>query len=241
MPRYSIVVPAYNEARYLPDTLAALRTAMAEQPLPGELILCDNDSTDDTAQLAADAGATVVHEPHRQIARARNAGAAAATGDYLIFVDADTTISSDLLRQALDHLQSDRIAYGGTTVAFPPDTPRDIVRYANLWNWLSRTFTWACGAFVFTRRDAFFKVGGFDERYYASEEIHLSKRLKKWARRHDRKGLILDTPIVTSARKADWFTRRRMLFMLIRFALWPPRARSREECWLWYQRPDEDG
>lgn len=90
---YSIIVPAYNEEDCLPGTLAYLGRAMAGVPdAAGEVVVVDNASTDRTAAIASRWGARVVFEPHRQIARARNAGAAAARGGRLIFVDADTHV-----------------------------------------------------------------------------------------------------------------------------------------------------
>jgi len=61
------------------------------------MIVCDNNSTDRTAEIARAAGAIVVYEPVNQIARRRNCGAAAATGDWLIFVDADSIRAPDCL------------------------------------------------------------------------------------------------------------------------------------------------
>ncbi|MEK6246435.1 MAG: glycosyltransferase family A protein, partial [Pseudomonadota bacterium] len=63
-----------------------------------ELIVCDNNSTDDTAGIARAAGARVVFEPHNQISRARNRGAAGAAGEWLVFVDADSSPSPGLFR-----------------------------------------------------------------------------------------------------------------------------------------------
>ena len=71
---YSIIIPAYNESRYLPDTLENIHQAMASIRLQGEVIVTDNNSTDNTAELAQQQGATVVFEPVNQISRARNAG-----------------------------------------------------------------------------------------------------------------------------------------------------------------------
>jgi len=73
----SVIVPAYNEAKLIEGTLAAIREAtgvLAERGWETELIVCDNNSTDATAELAAAAGATVVFEPVNQISRARNRG-----------------------------------------------------------------------------------------------------------------------------------------------------------------------
>ena len=99
---YSIVVPAYNEAELLPRTLTALRRVLDAIPhLRGEIVVANNNSTDRTAAVAAAHGARVVFEPINQISRARNCGAAAALGRYLIFVDADTIASPELVAAAL--------------------------------------------------------------------------------------------------------------------------------------------
>ena len=79
--KISIVVPAFNEERLLGESLAQIKSAaraFAPRGWDFELIVCDNNSTDRTAEIARVAGATVVFEPVNQIARARNSGAAAA-------------------------------------------------------------------------------------------------------------------------------------------------------------------
>ena len=91
--RLSLIVPAFNEERLLPSSLACIQTASVAFTAAGwatELIVCDNNSTDRTAAIAAAAGARVVFEPINQISRARNAGAAQASGDWLLFIDADS-------------------------------------------------------------------------------------------------------------------------------------------------------
>jgi len=239
-PDFSLIVPAYNEAELLPATLARLHQCMAAlAPRQGEVIVVDNASTDGTAELARAAGATVVSEAHRQIARARNVGARHSQGRYLVFVDADTLISPALLRLALETLDGGRIAYGGAPVRFDQPGGLHVRLLTGLWNALSRLFTWPCGAFIFCRRDGFEAIGGFDERYYASEEIHLAKGLRRWCRRHGCRGRILREPILTSNRKARWFSSWRLLGMLARFALVPGSIRQREACWMWYERPGD--
>src|SRR5881397_2863013 len=83
-----------------------------------ELIVCDNNSTDRTAELARAAGARVVFEPVNQISRARNAGAAAASGDWLVFVDADSRPSPGLFAELAGAIASGQVLGGGSTVAF---------------------------------------------------------------------------------------------------------------------------
>ena len=118
--KLSIIVPAFNEERLLPHSLASIKTAADAFTAAGwdaELIVCDNNSTDRTAEIARAAGATVVFEPVNQIARARNRGAAAANGDWLLFVDADSYPSRALFEDARRAMESGCLA-GGATVAF---------------------------------------------------------------------------------------------------------------------------
>jgi glycosyltransferase involved in cell wall biosynthesis len=102
--KLSVIVPAFNEERLLPATLVNLK----ERVPPFELIVCDNNSTDRTAEIARAAGATVVFEPVNQISRARNRGGAAATGEWLLFVDADSLPGRELLRETLEAIASGR-------------------------------------------------------------------------------------------------------------------------------------
>ena len=84
--KVSVIIPAFNEELLIRDTLSAVQGAMAAFSRRGweaELIVCDNNSTDRTAEFARDAGASVVFERFNQIARARNAGAKAATAQIL--------------------------------------------------------------------------------------------------------------------------------------------------------------
>ncbi len=239
-PDYAIIVPAYNEEGYIRPTLARLQACMGEiDGYAGELIVVDNDSTDGTATLVREMGVRVVHEAHRQIARARNAGAAASSARFLIFVDADTLITTELLRHTLATLTEQPICYGGTAVIFDQPVTGFIGASIRSWNRLSRTMTWACGAYVFCRREAFEEVGGFDEKLYAAEEIRLCRKLRQWGRRHGMRGVILKEPIVTSMRKAEWFSTWRMVKMVLMLAVMPYGLRRRDACWLWYERPEK--
>jgi glycosyltransferase involved in cell wall biosynthesis len=89
-PSLSVVVPAHDEADELPATLAGLHAGLMSAGVEYEIIVVDNASMDSTARVAVEAGARVVHEPYRQISRARDTGAAQARGEWLLFVDADT-------------------------------------------------------------------------------------------------------------------------------------------------------
>src|SRR5689334_13071045 len=116
----SVVVPAFNEASALPNTLAHL--AVATQRLREaagaavEVIVVDNGSTDGTADIARASGATVVCEPVHNIARVRNTGARAARHDTLVFLDADTLVPPDLL-VAITQAMADPRCIGGAVDA----------------------------------------------------------------------------------------------------------------------------
>ena len=200
-----------------------------------ELIVCDNNSSDRTAEIARAAGAKVVFEPHNQISRARNRGAAAASGEWLLFVDADSTPGRDLFEDLREAIDGGLVLGGGSTVAADQDslTVRAVL---GLWNALSRSLRWAAGAFVYCRRDAFIEVGGFSEELYAAEELDLSARLKRVARAQGREFRILHRhPLRTSARKLHLYGWRELSVVAGRFLLHPRRVlRSAKDCSPWY-------
>jgi glycosyltransferase involved in cell wall biosynthesis len=236
-PSLSVVVPAHDEADELPATLAGLHAGLTSAGVEYEIIVVDNASMDSTARVAVEAGARVVHEPYRQISRARDTGAAQARGEWLLFVDADTWPSADLLAAALGHLEAGACG-GGARVAMDA-LPNRMYRWGvAAWNRLARWMRLAAGCFVFVRRDAFEAVGGFDTRYFAGDEVILSRRLSRWGRAQGRPFVIIDDPpVATSARKAEWFSPGWHLLTLLMVVLCPPVMRSRRLMWFWYWRP----
>lgn len=233
---YSIIIPAYNEEDFLPATLERVREVMERIDYKGEIIVADNNSTDRTAEIAESFGAKVVFEPHRQISRNRNTGARASEGRFLIFLDADTLIEENLLLDSLKALESGEVCAGGTTVRMDSDK-KAVTRTVNFWNFLSRRMHWACGAYVFCLREAFESVGGFSEEVYISEEIFLSRKLRKWGKPKGLKMIIFDKQIQSSARKVEWYTLAQTLKMLLMIFIFPFLIRSRWACGYWYERP----
>jgi len=236
-PELSIIVPAWNEADGLPRTLDNLQRITAGTARPCEIIVVDNASTDATPEIARAHGARVVHEPERQISRARNAGAAVARGRYLLFVDADTWPDAELLAETLRALDSGRICGGGAVVTFD-DLHHAVYRAgARAWNRLSRLLSLAAGCYIFCTREAFAGVGGFSERVYGGEEVWLSRAMRRWGRRHGQRFVVLDTPVQSSGRKAEWFGPLQQALVVSQVLLLPWTLRSRRLCWFWYTRP----
>ncbi|TVP82262.1 MAG: glycosyltransferase [Puniceicoccaceae bacterium] len=241
-PTYSIIIPAYNEAEELPETLAAIRHAMAGVQAPGECIVVDNNSSDDTRAVALQHGADkVVHEPINQIARARNAGAAQSAGRHLIFIDADTRIPPELLPEALRQLDTGQSVGGGSVIKFEGEVSLIGRLGIGLWERISRLTRTAAGSFLYCQRDAFEAIGGFDQSLYASEEVRFSRQLKKWGKSRGLSFQILDqAPAMTSARKLKWYSGPQILGWVGLMVIMPLAVRSRKLCGFWYDRPPKD-
>jgi glycosyltransferase involved in cell wall biosynthesis len=231
-------VPAYNEAAGLAASLASIRRAQTAFEVRGwssELIVCDNNSTDATPAIAEAAGARVVFEPVNQIGRARNAAATAASGDWLVFVDADSHPSPELFAQAADAMASGRCLAGGSTVHMSDGTWLGDAMVA-AWNAISVITRWAAGAFIFVDATAFRSVGGFSPHLYATEELDLFRKLKRQARGQGQRVVILrGHPLRTSGRKMRLYTPFELATLLVRTALTGGRTlRSAESCFVWY-------
>ncbi len=228
----SFIVPAWNEARLIGATLDAIHVAAVQLGEPYEIIVVDDASTDTTAEIAAGRGARVLSVKNRNIARTRNDGAAAARGDSLFFVDADTLVNQRVLRAALDRLHAGDV--GGGAVFRWDDPHRGLGRLlefgvATLTRWAGL----ASGCFMFASRPAFEAVGGFDAGLMASEEWALSRALSRIGPFR-----VLPLPVITSGRKLAAIRLRDVLRLGARAALRGRKAlREREFAHLWYTDP----
>ena len=232
----SFIVPAYNEEHELPQALAALRVAAETSGRPYEIIVVDDDSSDATAEIARRAGAIVVAVRHRQIAAVRNAGARAARGDILFFVDADTQISPQHVSGALRALAAG-CAGGGARVT----TDGSVPLWGHIFVWVFCTIYFAvnlgAGAFLFTTRENFQAVGGFDEQLFAGEEVYFTLALKKLGRFK-----LLREPVVTSGRKLRMHSARHICSQSIAIVFRGRRGvQSRDKLDLWYDGKRETG
>jgi glycosyltransferase involved in cell wall biosynthesis len=236
--KISVIVPAFNEEKLLAASLTEIKTAAAAFGSRGwefELVVCDNNSTDRTAAIARAAGAQVVFEPVNQIARARNAGASIATGDWFIFVDADSHPSEQLFAAVAENIVSGEALAGGSTIRLDENLFVAGV-ITRLWNWASRLHRLMAGSFIFVEARAFRRLGGFSLELYAAEELELSQRLKPLAREMNRKIVILHRhPLKTSARKMRLYTPPELAGFFLR-SIFRHRqtVRNREAAYLWY-------
>jgi glycosyltransferase involved in cell wall biosynthesis len=181
VPDYALIVPAWNEEAVIAQTVGQLRTVAEELGRPYELVVVDDASSDRTAELAEAAGARVVRVEKRQIAAVRNAGAAATTAPWLVFVDADTWLPETVLRNALLELDAGAVG-GGSRVSFDGRGHPLAEGFFEVFKVLWYSQELAAGCFLFARRDTFEAAGGFDERWFAGEEYWLSRALKAQGR-----------------------------------------------------------
>ena len=233
--RVSFVIPAWNEEAELPGTLASLEAAAVavlgpREAAPGwEVVVVDDASTDRTAELAAAGGARVVAGEWRQISRVRNAGAEAARGAWLVFIDADTRVDAALLGAAFEALDAGAVG-GGARIRFDAELPLSKRLPALGFLWLFNLAGLAGGCFLFVRRTDFQAVGGFRGDLYASEEVAFAKALKKRGR-----FVVLREEAESSARKLVDYSFWEILRAVGGMALRGPWAfKSRKGLDVWY-------
>ncbi len=203
----SIIIPAFNEEEYLGATLDAIEAAskrlVGAADVGIEVIVVDNNSVDGTADVAHARGAVVVNEPVQGISRARNAGAREASGEVLVFVDADVILPENLLLLVHDAM-SDRICVGGgADVEYRPR--RVLVRaYLRMWRILGRMTDMVQGATQFCRKDVFEEIGGYDETAWIGEDVDFYWALKRYAKRRGMTvAVIRETKVLASTRRFD--------------------------------------
>lgn len=211
-------------------TLASLLEAARSLALAFELIVVNDASTDGTPRVARAHGAEVLDVELHKIGAVRNAGARIATGDLLVFVDADTLVGAPTLRQMMDAVGAGAIGGGARVRLDRHGISRAWSAFAEASCWALYRLGFAGGCFVFARRDAFAAVGGFDERYFASEEIHLRIALAKRGR-----FVMLPHPVLSSGRKLRLFSATYVARQMLRFGVrgWSM-VRRREGLDLWY-------
>jgi glycosyltransferase involved in cell wall biosynthesis len=227
----SFIVPAHNEEAWVGRCVSAIRNGAESLGEPHEIIVVDDASSDATASIARQQGAQVVRVEHRQIAATRNTGAQQAHGDILFFVDADTLTNAPAIQSALRAIRAGAIG-GGCVPRFEGWLP--------WWFRLTEPFIEPAvrlvrflpsGTFLFCTRSAFQAMGGFNENYYATEELWFVAALKRQGR-----FAILAETVVTSGRKlrdhSFWSLARQFIRLILRGTAG---LRSRRGLEYWYE------
>jgi glycosyltransferase involved in cell wall biosynthesis len=204
IPRISLIVPSYNEERHLPALLESVAEARAAYSYGAEMvevIVVDNASTDRTSLIAQEYGCKVVTARERSIARARNAGAAAATASVLAFVDADSVIHPDTFN-VIEVTLTDRVIVGATGISMSRSSAG--IALAMLVATVVTRLARIDAGVVFCRQADWRTIGGYDERLRIAEDIAFLRDLKRLGRsRRQRFARPKGALTITSARKFD--------------------------------------
>ena len=180
----SVIIPAYNEEQYLPETLKRISKALSIVACTSEIIVVNNDSEDKTKHVAAFFGAKVFSESEHNISKVRNTGAENSAGDVLVFVDADTLVP-DSLFQKIAVVMRDEKCFGGAVSVSYEDLQRKWVKFYLLgWKFWGAVFNMKQGATQFCRRKVFSELGGYNESLYMGEDVEFYWRLSRLAKRN---------------------------------------------------------
>ncbi|HMV47529.1 MAG TPA: glycosyltransferase [Blastocatellia bacterium] len=182
--RVSVIIPCYNQARFLSD---AIESALRQTLAPGEIIVVDDGSTDYTADVAARfAEVRLLRQSNQGLAAARNRGLAAAQGDYVILLDADDRLLLGAVEAGMQCLAARpraAFAYGhvklissdGAALPTPAQISVERDHYLKL---LRNNYIWTTGVALY-RRSVFDVVGGFDSRLNAAADFDLNLRVAR--------------------------------------------------------------
>ena len=191
----TVVIPAYNEEKYLADCLTSLLAQTYPQRLT-EIIVADNGSTDGTAEVARRFGVRVVSEPRKGAAYARQAGFMAASHELVAGIDADCVAPPDWLARIVGEFED---TPGLVGLSGRSDLFGAAARFDRFWmrhvNTLFLWFNYMIHRPLFNgmnfavRRSAFQAIGGFATHLRSAEDMELSLRLKSRGKVHFRMSL----------------------------------------------------
>ena len=196
----AIIIPAYNEEKYLPATLAAIDDARIDDM---EVIVVDNESTDATREIAIKNGARIVDEHEHNIAKVRNTGAARSEADLFAFLDADTIVRPDMFEKITEAMDDPRCVGGSAAVIYEPIDGRPFVQFfMKLWPILGKFTRMRGGALQFCRAEIFRELDGYDPTIWVGEDIDFHWRLDKLAAKRDCYTTLIESPkVLTSSRR----------------------------------------
>jgi glycosyltransferase involved in cell wall biosynthesis len=212
--KLSIVIPAYNEEKYIGRTLQAARAVLATVD-EAEIVVVDNESTDTTRKIAEAFGARIVIESKHNIGAVRNTGGLAAKGEIIVFLDADTVVAPGLFEKIVEIMADERCVGGSVAVEYERTYRRKWIRYYLMcWQFWGRFLKMRQGAAQFCRREAFRELGGYDTSIYLGEDIEFHWRLDKLAKKSGGYTAFIEEPkVITSSRRYDTMGIVRMLIL----------------------------
>ncbi|MDO8663750.1 MAG: glycosyltransferase family 2 protein [Candidatus Wildermuthbacteria bacterium] len=185
-PLVSVVIPAFNEEKFVGRAIQSL----LEQDFNNfEIIVVDNNSTDRTSEVARSLGAKVFFEPKQGVGHARQRGFSEARGLIIATTDADTIVPKDWLSTIVKAFERDErlVGFGGLCSLYSGPLLARLLARHSLYPFLlmDRLFSggWnLMGSNSAIKKEAFLKVGGFNEELTMNEDVEISHRLRKVGR-----------------------------------------------------------
>ncbi len=233
-PRFSVMIPARNEEAYIGSCLQSVRRAALPYAGAHEIIVCLNRCTDRTGEVAVKHGARLVHDDSKCLSRIRNTAAGTAIGEILVFIDADSVMTRNLLMEVDLALRNPGIVGGGVWIRPERVSLGIALTGLLLLPHMMLYLGISCGCF-WCRREDFLAVNGFDENMLSAEDIDFACRLKAYGlTRGMRFATLYRAYITTSCRKfdkfGDWYALRNLTEMISLL-----RGRNREAAdRIWY-------
>ena len=193
----SIVIPTWNEEKYLPRLLNSIKKQNYETY---EIIIADADSKDKTRKIAKNYGCKVVKGGMPAVGR--NNGAKNARGEIILFLDADSEVENDFIENALANIKEKNIDVAGSYLY--PSTNKILdkifLSVFNLWIFLTQYFyPNACGTGVFCKKWLHEKIKGFDKSVKLGEDMDYVKRAGKFGKF----GIIENSRVIYSMRRYE--------------------------------------
>jgi glycosyltransferase involved in cell wall biosynthesis len=205
--KFSVIIPAYNEAEYLPRLLDSIEVAKSNYSGGAEaveVIVADNCSTDHTADVAAAHGARVVRVEKRRIAAARNGGGRAALGQIVCFIDADSALHPQTFNAIDQAMKTERYVWGVTGFVLERKSFALMLTYVLCVPLV--LLTGLDSGLSFCRREDFEAVGGYDETRLYAEDVKFPLALRRLGRaRGQRLTRLPRIKALGSTRKFDQF------------------------------------
>ena len=210
----SIIIPTYNEERYLPKLLNCIKKQSYKDY---EIIVADSNSKDRTRQIAKKFWCRIVNGGLP--AAGRNNGAKATKGEILLFLDADVQFDKDFLKNAIEEMHKRNLDAAGLYIRPLGNNVIDKIFFSifNFWIFITQFFyPNASGSGIFCKKWLHKKVNGFDETIKLSEDMDYAKRCGK----HGKFRIIKSTKSYVAMRRFEKEGRLKVGFKLFFSALY---------------------
>ncbi|WP_211289665.1 hypothetical protein SPSIL_018180 [Sporomusa silvacetica DSM 10669] len=204
--KFSIVIPAYNEKKYIPRCLDSIVAASTPYKNQVEIIVVLNRCTDRTEEIALSYNCIIVKEDTKNLSKIRNAGAKIARGEILITIDADSWMADNMLNEIEKQLITGKYIGGGVAMQFERVSLGIIASALVLFIPLLIKHGLISGGLFWCFKKDFDVINGFDDNVRIAEDVDFALRLREWGKKCGKTFKTITKPrLMTSCRKFDIF------------------------------------